>query len=230
MRNIAIFLLVSLPLCAGFFPQTVQSTVSKVTKDSVVLKKPFPLNGMSGVVIHRYSDELQAITHRVIHLSASHAVLLKGEIIAHDSLPSINTAVKPGDRVIGGYLYSNVLLLAPDAKTYANITARYQRNWIHPDIFALFLADEGESIPTRENLSKFAKTYQVGLIAMVGKNSIKLYDPVSAKVIKTKTIKGLPSKTKAPFYMRFDKIESGWFSKNSEADYYSIIKRFQDAE
>jgi len=223
MRKIAIFLLFSLPLLAGFFPQTVHTSISKVTKDSVVLKKAFPVNGMSGVVVHRYSDELQAITNRLIQASSTHIKLIEGDIIEHDALPTINTAVKAGDKVIGGYLYSNVLLLAPDAKTYAKVTSKYQKNWIHPDLFALFLANEGDTVPTKENLAKFAKAYQVGLIAIISQNKVKLLDPISGHTIRQKTMGGLPTKGQAPFYMRFDKIDAGWFSKNTTNNYYTIM-------
>ncbi len=226
MRKIAISLLFSLPLFAGFFPKTVHTSISKITKDSVILNKKFPINGMSGVVIHRYSDELQAITHRVIQISQANVKLVEGDIIEHDALPTIKTAVKAGDKVIGGYLYSNVLLLAPDAKTYAKVTSKYQKNWIHPDLFALFLADEGDTIPTKENLAKFAKSYQVGLIAIIGQNKIKLLDPISGQIVSQKAIAGLPSKGEVPFYMRFDKIDAGWFAKDTTNSYYSIMGEF----
>jgi len=226
MRKIAIFLLFSLPLLAGFFPQTVHTSISKVTKDSMILKKAFPVNGMSGVVVHRYSDELQAITNRVIQASSTHLKLIEGDIIEHNALPTINTAVKAGDKVIGGYLYSNVLLLAPDAKTYAKVTSQYKKNWIHPDLFALFLANEGDTVPTKENLAKFAKAYQIGLVAIIGQNKIKLLDPISSQIVSQKAIAGLSPKGEAPFYMRFDKIDAGWFSKNTTHNYYTIMKSF----
>lgn len=226
MRKIAISLLFSLPLFAGFFPQTVHTSISKVTKGSVVLKKAFPVNGMSGVVVHRYSPELKAITNRLTQISQANVKLVEGDIIEHDALPTINTAVKAGDKVIGGYLYSNVLLLAPDAKTYAKVTSYYKKNWIHPDLFALFLANEGDTVPTKENLAKFAKSYQVGLIAIISQNKVKLLDPISGHTVSQRKMGGLPSKGQAPFYMRFDKIDAGWFSKNTTKNYYTIMKSF----
>jgi len=223
MRKIAMVLLFSLPLFAGFFPQTMHTSISKVTKDSVLLSKAFPTKGMSGVLIHRYSDELKAITNRLIQTLPAHAQLLKGDIIHHNSLPTINTAIKVGDKVIGGYLYHNVLLLAPDAKSYAKVTSQYKKNWIHPDLFALFLATEGDTAPTKENLKKFAKAYQVGLIAIITQGKVKLLDPISGYTLKQKSMRGLPKKGQAPFYMRFDKIDAGWFSKNTTKNYYTIV-------
>ena len=47
------------------------------------------------------------------------------DILQHDELPTIKTTVAPNDKVIGGYLYNNVLLLAPDADTYAKIVSQH---------------------------------------------------------------------------------------------------------
>jgi hypothetical protein len=228
MRKTVIVLLFSLPLFtltgfAGFFPKTVQTSIAKVTKDSVVLNKAFLVKGMSGVVVHRYSDELKAITHRLVQTSATQVSIIEGDIIHHNSLPTINTALKVRDKVIGGYLYHNVLLLAPDAKSYTKVTSQYKKNWIHPDLFALFLANEGDTVPTKENLAKFAKAYQVGLIAIISQGKIKLLDPISGYIISQKTMPSLPKKGQAPFYMRFDKIDAGWFSKNTTENYYTIM-------
>lgn len=225
MRKIAIVLLFSLPLFAGFFPQTVHTSISKVTsKNTVILKQSFPLNGMTGVVVHRYSDELKAITSRLVQTSPARAKLLKGAIIHHEALPTINTAVKVGDKVIAGYLYHNVLLLAPDAQSYAKVTSQYSKNWIHPDLFAIFLAKEGDNVPTKENLEKFAKAYQVGLVAIITQGKLKLLDPISGSTISQKSMGGLPTKGQAPFYMRFDEIDSGLFSRKNTQSYYQIMK------
>ena len=127
MRKIAMILLFSLPLFSGFFPQTVHTSISKITKDTIVLTKAFPIKGMSGAVIHRYSDDLKAITNRLVQTSSTQVTLLKENIIHHNALPTINTAIKVRDKVIGGYLYHNVLLLAPDAKSYAEVTSKYKK-------------------------------------------------------------------------------------------------------
>lgn len=223
MRKIAMILLFSLPLFSGFFPKTVHTSIAKVTQDTIVLTRAFPVKGMSGAVIHRYSDELKAITNRLVQTSSSHVTLLEDNIIHHNALPTINTAIKVRDKVIGGYLYHNVLLLAPDAKSYTKVTSKYKKNWIHPDIFALFLATEGDTVPTKANLAKFAKAYQVGLIAIITQGKIKLLDPISGHIVSQKTMSGLPTKGQAPFYMRFDKIDAGWFSRNTTKNYYTIM-------
>lgn len=225
MRKIALIALISLPLLADFFPQTVQTSIKQVASKSVTLASAFPVNGMSGVVIHGYGSGLTAITSSVRQTSSNgEASILADGILHHEQLPTINTAIAAGDKVIGGYLYNNVLLLAPDADTYAKITSSEQKTWIHPDLFALFLSTEGESQPTKENLATFAKAYQVGLVYIVRQNSAVLLDPISGQIVSKKAMANLPVKGKFPFYMRFDELKSGWFNKKTEGSYYKTME------
>lgn len=223
MRKIALIALLTLPIFSDFFPQSVHTSVLKVSGKSLELDTNFPVNGMSGVVIHDYGNALEAITSRVVQQNATNAALIGGDIIHHDELPTIKTTVKPGDKVIGGYLYNNVLLLAPDADTYAKITSAHAKNWVHPDLYALYLAKVGDGAPSKENLASFAKSYQVGLVYIVTKDGAKLLDPVSGKVVGQKTLSGLPSKGKVPFFMRFDEIDSGWFGSSAKGNYYQLM-------
>jgi len=224
MHKIAFFLVISLPLFAGFFPKTIHTSIQQVSNNTISMKHAFPVNGMSGVVIHKYSASLNAITSRMVQTSKNHGTLLKESIVYHDKLPTINTAIKKGDTVIGGYLYENVLLLAPNANMYHKITSTYTKNWIHPDLYALYLAKEGDNIPTKENLTSFAKAYQVGLIFIIGKNKAKLLDPISGKIVGQMSMSGPSSKAQTPFFMRFDKIESGLFSSSNSKNYYQLMK------
>jgi hypothetical protein len=221
MRKIALIALLSLPLFAHFFPPAIHTSVQSIEEKTIQLKEPFALNGMSGVVIHHYNNHLSAISSRVVQTSMNgDAKLIPSDIIHHDKLPTINTSVQKGDSVIGGYLYNNVLILAPDVTTYTNVTKTYHKRWIHPDIYALYLSKEGETRVTKENLFDFSKKYQVGLIYIIRKNSAILFDPISKKIIATQTISNTPPKGKFPFYMHFDKLKSGWLSKEVTGNYY----------
>ena len=225
MRKIALITLLSLPLFAGFFPQTVYTSVKSVKGDTITLNKKFPIDGMSGVVIHNYGNDRTAITSRIAQTSSGESVaLVSKDILHHDELPTIKTPVSPKDKVIGGYLYNNVLVLAPDADTYAKITSAHHKKWIHPDLFAMYLSAEGEEQPTRENLARFAKKYQVGLVYIVRKNSAVLLDPISAKIVSEQSMTDLPSKGSFPFYMRLKSLNSGWFGSDVEGNYYNTMK------
>ena len=226
MYKIALFFLFSLPLFAGFFPQTVHTSVKSVNGNSITLNSRFPVNGMSGVIIHNYGSGLTAITSRMTQVSSNGgASLLNADVIDHDSLPTIKTAVRAGDKVIGGYLYNNILVLAPDADTYAKITSAHNKKWVHPDLFALYMSATGDGIPTRENLANFAKKFQVGLVYIVRRNAAVLFDPISGKIVGQKSMNGLPNEGKFPFYMRFKDLDSGWwFGSDVKGSYYNTIE------
>jgi hypothetical protein len=225
MRKIVLVALLGLPLFAGFFPQTVHTSVKSVKGNTLTLSQKFPVDGMSGIVIHNYGNDLTAITTRIIQTSSDgSASLTNANILHHESLPTIKTAVSPNDKVIGGYQYDNVLLLAPDADTYAKIISQHKKTWIHPDLFALYLSVEGEERPTKENLSDFASKYQVGLIYIVRKDSAVLLDPISGKVVSKKPMSDLPKEGAFPFYMRLQQIDSGWFSSDATGNYYDTME------
>jgi hypothetical protein len=225
MFKIALFTLLSLPLFAGFFPQTVHTSVKAVKGNAITLKSRFPVNGMSGVVIHNYGSGLTAITSRITQLSSNgEASLLSADVIDHESLPTIKTVVAAGDKVIGGYLYNNILLLAPDADTYAKITSTHDKKWVHPDLFALYLSVLGDDRPTKENLALFAKKFQIGLVYIVRRNAAVLLDPVSGKIVSQKNMTGLPKEGNSPFFMRFKALDTAWFGSSEKGNYYNIAE------
>ncbi|HHH37308.1 MAG TPA: hypothetical protein ENK77_01685 [Epsilonproteobacteria bacterium] len=212
------------PLMADFYPPTVQSTIAGVKHKTITLTHGFPAKGMSGVVIHNFGEELQAITSYLRFDGGIKGTLIKNEPIHHDELPAVKPKVRTQDKVIGGYLYNNILLLAPDANTYARITGSANKNWIHPDLYAMFLSQEGDQYPTQKNLQKFANEYQVGLVYIVQRDKALLYDPISRRYVSEKSISGLRAKGQFPFYMRLGKIKAAWFSREASGTYYQLMK------
>ncbi len=224
MRRLVLIALMALPLFGGFFPSTTHTKITAIEGEILSLKSALPVTGMSGIVVHNYGNGTQSATSFIEQTAKGHAKVIDKDIIHHDALPTIKTAIAKGDKVIGGYLYNTVLLLAPDAQTYARITSAYHKKWIHPDHFALFLNKLGERQPTKANLLAFAKSYQIGLIAIVKQGSLTLLDPISQKTIATKPLKNLPSEGKSPFFMRFDSLRSGWFSTSKTLPYYQMME------
>ena len=219
-------MLLSLPLVAGFFPQTVHTSIKSIQGKSIKLHSGFPVVGMSGIVVHNYGNDLTAITSRVVQTSIDgSAVLLDSDVLEHDALPDIKTTMAVNDKVIGGYLYNNVLLLAPDADTYAKIVASEKKKWIHPDLYAVYLSSEGDDQANKENLANFAKKHQIGLVYIVRKNSAVLLDPISGKIVSKKSMSGLPKEGQFPFYMRLEPITSGWFGGSAKkGNYYNSME------
>ena len=226
MRFFIIAIGLSIALMADFFPRTINTTVSGVNGDTVTLKSKLPI-GMSGIVIHGYGGDLKSITAIIKQTSANEAKIIGKGLVAHENLPAPKIKIKAGDKVIGGYLYDNVLVLAPNADVYNEVTSSYDKNWIHPDEFALFLSTIKEPTPTKENLKAFAKEYQAGLILIVKKESMVLYDPLSEKVVSKRAYSTKTAYEQAPFYMRLKKIRTGLFGSEYEGNYYKLMENFQ---
>lgn len=220
---ISTLVLSTLPLLADFYPSTTTSSIAKVNQKSITLTRGLPAKGMSATVMHNYGKDLKAITSYMRYDGRKRGILLNNEPIEHSDLPSVKPKVRVGDQVIGGYLYRNILVLAPDASTYSKITKSADKNWFHPDLYAMFLSREGDQIPTKENLKKFANEYQVGLVYIVQRGKAILYDPISKSYISQKKLTGLPTKGQFPFFMRLGKIESSWFSRDAKGDYYQMV-------
>lgn len=217
-------LLISLPLVADFFPKTTTTTIKAINKQ-IEVSKPLK-KGMSCIIIHNYGNNIKAMTHICEVTSHNTIKVIQGNIIQHQNIPTINTSPKVGDSVKVGYLYSNLLLIAPDEKTYENITKKYHKKWLHPDLYAMFLSQENIDEITKESLEEFAKRYQVGLIMIVKKREIVLYDPISKNIVAKKPYKAIGNKSKYPFYMHFKELDTGWFSKK-DGDYYQSVERFK---
>ncbi len=226
MRFFIIAVGLSIALMADFFPRTINTTVSGVNGDTITLQSKLPI-GMSGIVIHGYGGDLKSITAIIKQTSENEAKIIGKGLVAHENLPAPKTKIKAGDKVIGGYLYDNVLVLAPNADVYNEVTSSYDKNWIHPDEFALFLSTIKEPTPTKENLKAFAKEYQAGLILIVKKESMVLYDPLSEKVVSKKAFSAKTAYEQAPFYMRLKKIRTGLFGSEYEGNYYKLMENFQ---
>jgi len=228
MYKILLALFITLPIWADFFPKTTTTTIKSVSDNGIVLHKPLAKVGMSCAIIHNYGNNINALIAMGKQTSPNGSVkLIDSDIVHHDSIPTINTKPKVGDKVIGGYLYNNLLLIAPNEKTYKELTNKYHKKWIHPDLFAMFLSQEGDATPTKESLKGFAKRYQIGLVMIVKQNNIILYDPLSQNVISSKSYKNSNSDAKYPFYMHFKEIESGWFSSNKDGNYYKTMEQFK---
>jgi hypothetical protein len=223
-KIISVCIISTITLFANFFPSTIKTTITKIKDTQIILKHPIK-NGTSCAIVHDYGNNIKALTHMCKQENGK-IELIDSDIIHHDNIPTINTPAKVGDIVIGGYLYDNVLLLTPNETTYKNLTKQYNKKWIHPDLYALFLSQEGDGEVTKESLKNFAKRYQIGLVMIVKSNQIVLFDPYSQHIVSTKSYTTDTKKAKYPFYMHFKELDSGWFSKK-DGNYYKEMERFK---
>jgi len=229
MKKLLLLLLATYTLMANNLPQTIETTVTNVNDNGEIQLATSAPKGMSGIVIHDYGNGLSAITHSIVSQEGSIAKILPYTAIKHENIPTIQTAVKVNDKVILGNFYNNALLIAPNARTYANITKSLKKTWIHPDAYALEFMREEEPTITLKSLKKFAMANQVGLVLIVTKDSLLILDPISKVFIGKQPLGEKVEKAMTPFFARFDQMDVSMFglSKVKHTEYYQAVEGIQ---
>jgi hypothetical protein len=210
---------------ADALPQSITTTIKSINQNGQITLATSVPKGMSGIVVHDYGNGLSAITNAVITEKDGKATLLKYTAIPHENIPNIKTASKANDKVILGNFYNNVLVIAPDATSYANITQKFKKTWIHPDRFALDFMKHAQSAITLDNIESFSKKNQVGLVLIASKNGLFILDPISKKFIGKKNISVNTDNAMEPFFARFKQMDTSVFgvSKVTLTDYDKAI-------
>jgi len=230
MNKFLLIVLSTFVLMANNLPQRIKTTIKSINSNQVILANSIP-KGRSGIVIHSYGNGLFAITHTAISQGANRATIGSYNMLKHKNLPTIKTDVKEGDQVIFGNLYDNILLIAPNEQSYSSITKSIKKVWIHPDLYASFLIINDEDKISKKNLKKFAIETQVGLVAIVAKDGLRIFDPISGNYLRKISINTpTNSKAQSPFYARFEQISTDIFSENDKKEfppYYKGIEKIK---
>jgi hypothetical protein len=210
---------------ADALPQSITTTIKSIEKNGQITLATSAPKGMSGIVVHNYGNGLIAITNSVITGKNGKATLLNYSAIPHDNIPNVNTASKVNDKVILGNFYNNTLLIAPNAKSYNNITKKFNKTWIHPDRFALDFMSDSQSAISLNNLEKFAKKNQVGLVLIASNNGLYFLDPISKQFIGKTNLALTSDKAMSPFFARFEQMDTSVFGmdKVSITDYHKAV-------
>jgi len=226
MKKILLLLLATYWLNANDLPQRIETTIKNITStDKIELASSVP-EGMSGIVIHNYGNGLSAITHTIITQKNGIAKVLPYSAILHENIPTVKTSVEIKDKIILGNFYNNALLITPDAKSYANITKRFKKTWIHPDAYAMDLMKNSEAGISLSSLHKFAKLNQVGLVLITTQNTLLVLDPISKRFLGELPYSGKSTKAMKPFFSRFEQMDVSVFglSEVKIKEYYQAIK------
>jgi len=227
MRKLLLLALTTLSLMALELPTTIKTTIQATNGEMIKLSTTVP-KGVSGIVVHDYGNGLSAITYSAISQGGGRATLEPYSILSHDKLPSIKTVAKRGDRVIFGNFYNNVLLIAPNGRSYREITQSVKKSWIHPDIYAMHLINRNAIYINLDNIKDFAEKNQVGLVLFVGKKFIFVLDPISGVILSKEPLNLKVTGTQSPFYARFEQLDNDMFSSQDVKkfpEYYKGIER-----
>jgi hypothetical protein len=228
MRKLILLLLATYAIMANPLPQSIHTTVKAIRGNSVELATTVP-KGLSGIVLHNYGNGLVAITHSVVSKGDGRAELLPYKSILHPNIPTVKTKVNENDRVIFGSFYDNVLLIAPTAKSYSEISKKFKKTWIHPDAYALAFMKEEKSAISLDSLQRFARANQIGLVLLTSKNYLLILDPISKQFIGQEPLEISVQNPMKPFFSRFEQMnisDFGW-SDIKLKDYYKAIEELK---
>ena len=226
MNKLLLILLSTYVLLADALPQTIKTTVTNIDRNGQVQLATSVPKGMSGIVVHNYSNGLSAITHSLISQGNSSAHAIAYTATQHPNIPTVKTAVQVNDTVILGNFYNNALVIAPNGRTYDQITKQFQKTWIHPDAYAINFMGESKSAVSLESLKKFALINQVGLVLIVAEDGLLILDPISKVFLSKIAFTPSQEKTLSPFFTRFQQQDTSTFSFGSSnyTNYYQAIK------
>ena len=229
MNKLLLILLSTYVLLADALPQTIKTTISNVASNGQVQLATSVPKGMSGIVVHNYSNGLSAITHSLISQGNSSAITSAYTATKHPNIPTIKTAVQANDTVVLGNFYNNALVIAPNKRTYEQITQQFQKTWIHPDAYAIDFMGESQSAISLESLEKFALINQVGLVLIASEDGLLILDPISKSFLGKLALTPSSEKTISPFFTRFQQQNTGTFSFKSVdyTNYYQAIKELK---
>lgn len=173
-----IFVTFSVSLLANFVPSKVETRITAVNGDRITMQSPFAMNGMSGLVVRTLPSGDFALVV-VKQTAPSQAVIIEKDPLGGKNLANLKPIPKVGDRVIGGFMYDKVMVLAPNRDTFINVQNKFGIRSINPDIFMGFLANRGSRNPSTSDYKAFAHLAHVGLFVIFKNGFITLYDPLS---------------------------------------------------
>ena len=203
MKRVLSIMLISVSfIFAGFIPNKVYTTITAVNGSSITLQNPFPYNGMSGLVVRDLpTGEFALLT--IKQTSPGVATIIDKDPLGGKNLANLKPIPKVGDRVIGGFLYDKVMVLAPNKDTYINVQNKYGLKSQNPDLFMSFLANKGKNTPDSSDYKEFAKLTHIGIFVIFKNGFVTVYDPISQTDIGRVMMDVSSYNAQKPFYNTF---------------------------
>ena len=118
-------------------------------------------------------------------------------------LPKPKAQVAEGDKITFRILYDKALLIAPNQSAYQGIADNFKNiDFLHSDIFATFLAKEGENMPKIADFAKFCAKFDLGLVFVALQNRVEILNCASFKILDSKALNLADLSVNLPFFTR----------------------------
>jgi len=236
MKNLFLPFLLIASLYAMEEPQTVTAVLHDVQKNRAVIDLSHLPIGTSGIVIHRYDEKHRAIVASAVTVTSDKnsttIELLPYRGLEHPKLPTIKTQPQHGDRVILGYLYDRILPIVPNKASFEKAREAFpNRTLIHPDLFAVELANEKQPLPQKRHFQRMCEKMHLGLVLFMFQDGSDFIDCVSWKKVGHVDLQSVDGEHfKSPFFHRFTSIPSSpfdWndYTMNSFDQYYKRLEK-----
>lgn len=216
-RVLFCILTLSLSLSAANFAPY-QTTINKIEKGMIIIDANDDLKvGSSGIVMHAFDDTHKTIIAQATVKSISDGVAKlsykKYTALKQSALPEYDIKPVSGDTVILNYLYERAMAITPNAEALAAVTRNYNNiEWIHPDIFASYLAIEYSPLPSKSDFQQECKENSFNLLLFAIDERGYFVDCNSFKVLHTTDLNyEKPEKPMVPFYSRIKEVKGRMF-------------------
>lgn len=214
-----IILLISITLNFLFATLNLQMQTAKifdVTAKTAKINISNLIVGQSGVVLKEIDNNSIILSEAFVKKSndiSSMIEFIDKKVLFQDAI--VTSYLKPSnnDTFILNHLYNTSLLIVPNEKAKASVKELYQnQNFLNEDFFASHLTLNKTPIPTKEIITAFTQSQQIGTIFIVVKNNLYIVDSLTFTVINTRQIKNDDPHTSVPFLTKINEIKTTLFS------------------
>jgi hypothetical protein len=210
--------------------ETVQ--IQKVEDGKAFFEKdPNLKNGVSGIIYRKINEKYSSIVSYIIVVDSGVGKLVEFTTLAQDNLPHGKWKPEKGDTIRFFENYNNALIVSKNFDSYLKISKKFQKNWVHPDIFAITLNSIGHPSPLIGDFQYFCREHSVGLIYFQLNNEIKVADCFSMREVEKFSFVSPNGSIQKPFYSRVEEIDGNWFGEGKdeiedyEKYYKSLLER-----
>lgn len=231
---LSLFILTITLLNGGMLPQKVETALEKVSKKEGVVPVGNLKEGTSGIVIHSFDKNHEAIVAAAIvkrsDKESSTVEFVPFKELSQHKLPAIKVTPAIGDKLLLGYLYDRVLPIVPNAASFKKAKDSFpELTLVHPDLFAVELASERDALPHKNNFQKVCTKLHLGLVMFMYKDGTSFVDCKSWKRVGRSEVTATEGELVAPFFNRFGEIEPPFydFSDYKLKDFDKFYKKVE---
>ncbi len=187
--------------------------------------------GETGFVIKQLANNNKIVIAYGEFLGGDRVHFLKFDALRQENLPKGKWLPEVGDIIEFKNNSNRALIIADSFEKYLQIEKKFDRDWIHPDLFATVLTINGHQSPLLSDFIEFCEENSVGRIFFGFKNKIVETECLSMREIKNYSFSGRIGELQKPFYSRIEKINPNWFGEGTneigefESYYRSILER-----